>query len=110
MAPKAQVSGAQRFLLDQNTIPLTLLSPTLAYLWYLVTTHNRDVAKPLSACVDYVPERFKVCRRRRPSSSSSSSSVVRRRRPSVPIEFPRKYISFNFMCRVSNNLRTTVAY
>ena len=36
-------------------------------------------------------ERFKVCRRR---PSSSSVVVVRRRRPSVPIEFPRKYISF----------------
>jgi hypothetical protein len=39
--------------------------------------------------------------------------VVRRRRrrqSPVPIEFPRKYISFNFMCRVSNNLRTTAAY
>jgi hypothetical protein len=38
--------------------------------------------------------------RRRPSSSSSVIVVVvrrrRRRRPSVPIEFPRKYISFNF--------------
>jgi hypothetical protein len=49
-------------------------------------------------CVVVVVRRRRRCRRRR------------RRRPSVPIEFPRKYISFNFMCRVSNNLRTTVAY
>ncbi len=38
----------------------------------------------------YRLERFKVCRRRRRRRRPSSSS-------SVPIEFPRKYISFNFM-------------
>ena len=51
------------------------------------------MAKPLSACR---LERFKVCRRRRRHRRRRRR---RRRRPSsssVPIEFPRKYISFNF--------------
>ncbi len=29
-----------RINLDQNTIPLTLISPNLAYLWYLVLYSN----------------------------------------------------------------------
>ena len=38
MAPKAQVSGAQRFLFrSKYDSSYATFTPTLAYLWYLVT-------------------------------------------------------------------------